>query len=316
VKVLVTGAGGFVGGPLCRLAIDQPGWTVHAAGRRPADLPAGVAQHCLDLLDPAATARLLATLRPAAIVHLAGQSSVGRSLAEPAATLTTNILPLLHVLDGCRAAGLDPQLVVAGSAEEYGDTARLRAPLAEDAPLRPVNPYAVSKSAQDLLGLSYYLAHGMRVVRLRLFNHIGPGQRPGFVLTDFARQIARIEAGIQPPRMLVGNLAARRDFLDVRDVARAYLLAIERGRPGAAYNVGSGQARSIKEVLDALLAHSNARIEVEHDPARARPADIPLLLADAGAFRAATGWRPAIPFERSVVDILDDWRRRVARGDA
>jgi GDP-4-dehydro-6-deoxy-D-mannose reductase len=219
------------------------------------------------------------------------------------------------VLNGCRAAGLDPQIVVAGSAEEYGDTARWRAPLAEQDALRPVNPYAVSKAAQDLLGLSYHLAHGMRVVRLRLFNHIGPGQRPGFVLTDFARQIARIEAGTQPPRLLVGNLAARRDFLDVRDVARAYLLAIERGRPGAVYNVGSGQARSIQEVLDALLAHSNAQIAVEHDPARARPADIPLLLADAGAFRAATGWRPEIPFERSVVDILDDWRQRVARGD-
>jgi GDP-4-dehydro-6-deoxy-D-mannose reductase len=315
VRALVTGAGGFVGPHLCRLLLAQPGWTVDAATRRPADLPVGVRQQQLDLLDSAATARLLATLRPTAIVHLAGQSSVGRSLAEPAATLTTNILSLLHVLEGCRAAGLDPQIVVAGSAEEYGDTARMRAPLTEDCPLQPANPYAVSKATQDLLGLQYHLAHGMRIVRLRLFNHIGPGQRPGFVLADFARQIARIEAGLQPPRMLVGNLAARRDFLDVRDVARAYLLAIERGRPGAAYNVGSGQARSIQEVLDRLLRLSNARIEVERDPTRARPADIPLLLADAGALRAATGWRPEIPFERSVADILADWRRRVARGD-
>lgn len=315
MRVLVTGAGGFVGPHLCRLLAAQPGWTVDAVSRGPADLPAGVRAHRHDLLDAAATARLLIALRPAVIVHLAGQSSVARSLQDPAGTLTTNVLGLLHLLEGCRAGGLDPLIIVAGSAEEYGRSARAHAPLTEDCPLEPVNPYAVSKVAQELLGQQYHLSHGLRVVRLRLFNHIGPGQRAGFALTDFARQIAAIEAGRQPPVVRVGNLAAQRDFLDVRDVAGAYLAAIERARPGAVYNVGSGQALSIRAMLDLLLAQARVTVMVEYDPARARPADIPLLLADASRFRAATGWQPTIPIERSLADILDDWRARVARGE-
>lgn len=312
MRVLVTGAGGFAGLHLCRLLVAT-GWAVDAVTRRPAPaLPAAARQHRLDLREPAATAELVATTRPDAIVHLAGQASVARSLAAPAETLTANTLPLLHLLDGCRATGLDPTIVIAGSAEMYGDSARAHAPLVETCAPRPLSPYAVSKVAQEALGQQHHRLYGQRVIALRLFNHIGPGQQPGFALPDFARQIARIEAGHQPPRLLVGNLAARRDFLDVRDVAHAYLAAIAHGRPGAVYNVGSGEARSVRAVLDLLLTRARVPIAVEVDPARLRPVDIPLLLADARAFQHATGWRPALSLDRTAADILADWRARVA----
>jgi GDP-4-dehydro-6-deoxy-D-mannose reductase len=317
VRVLVTGAGGFVGGHLRPLLLAQPGWSVAALGRRPpAPLGPGEQTYGVDLLDAAATTRLLAAVRPLAIVHLAAQSSVGVSLRDPAGTLLTNQLALLHLLEGCRATGLDPLIIVAGSGEEYGDSGRDGRPLTEAAPPRPVSPYAVSKVAQEMLGLQYGLAYGLRVVRLRLFNHIGPGQRAEFAIPSFARQIARIERGRQAPVLSVGNLAARRDFLDVRDVARAYLLAILRGRPGAVYNLGSGRAYAIEEILGMLLDGARRAIRVEVDPARWRPADIPVLTADASAFRAATGWSPSIPLDRTVADILEDWRRRVAAEEA
>jgi GDP-4-dehydro-6-deoxy-D-mannose reductase len=288
------------------------GWTVVAVSRQPLGVEVGaqVRQVC-DVLDPRATRDLVASTRPGAIVHLAGQSSVARSLTAPSETLIANTQPLVNLLEACRWAGLDPLIVTASSAEVYGDRARGDLALRETDPPRPLSPYAVSKVAQELLGQQYRRLHGLRVVALRAFNHIGPGQRPGFALPDFARQIVRIERGQQAPRLSVGNLAARRDFLDVRDVARAYLAAIERGQPGAVYNVGSGQAHAVRDVLDLLLANAQGAIQVEVDPARLRPVDIPLLLADARAFRAATGWRPTLPLAATARAILDDWRQRL-----
>ena len=312
MRALITGASGFVGAHLSRLLLAQPDWSLEAVTRQ------SLASHdpryrprVLDLFDPAAVRDLLLATRPAVIIHLAAQSSVGASLRQPAETLQTNLLPQLHLLEGCRAAGLDPLIVLPSSGEVYGEAARRAARLREDCPLRPTSPYAVSKVAQEMLGLQYHLSHGLRVVRLRLFNHIGPGQRPDFALPSFARQIALIEAGRQPPILKVGNLAAERDFLDVRDVAHAYQAAILHGRPGAVYNVGSGRAHRLRDVLDLLLAQTTATIQVEPDPARWRPADIPRLVADAGAFQAATGWRPTIPLDKTLAAILDDWRQQV-----
>jgi len=184
-------------------------------------------------------------------------------------------------------------------------------PLREDQPFRPTSPYAVSKVAQDLLGWQYFVSHGLPIVRVRPFSHIGPGQSDRFVVAAFSRQIAEIEAGLAEPVVRVGNLEAERDFLDVRDVVRAYVLALDRGDAGAVYNIGSGVPVRIRAVLDLLLESSPARVTVESDPARARPADVPLLVADSAALRDATGWRPAIPFERSVRDTFDWWREEV-----
>ena len=210
-----------------------------------------------------------------------------------------------------RQLDLDAPVVLACSAEAYGLVREDELPIQEEQPFRPVSPYAVSKAAADMLGYQYFQAFRLRTVRLRLFNHCGPRQSHRFVISSLARQIAEIEAGLRPPRIHAGNLEVRRDFVDVRDAVRAYWLAATRGEPGQAYNVASGEAHSIREVLDRLLALSDAVVEVAFDPARLRPADIQILTGDASRFGAATGWRPEIPFERTLVDTLEYWRAAV-----
>jgi GDP-4-dehydro-6-deoxy-D-mannose reductase len=202
--------------------------------------------------------------------------------------------------------------LVVGSSEEYGRIAPGDLPIDEDTPLRPTSPYALSKVAQDLMGLQYHLTHGLHVIRVRPFNHIGPRQRPGFVAPDLASQIAAIEAGRQPPVLQVGNLEARRDFSDVRDVVRAYVMLLTHGKPGEVYNVGSGQSHSIQELLDSLLAMSRVPIEVQPDPARMRPSEVPEMIGDVSRLQTRTGWQPEIPFEQSLKDILDYWRAETA----
>jgi GDP-4-dehydro-6-deoxy-D-mannose reductase len=186
-------------------------------------------------------------------------------------------------------------------------------PISEDAPLRPSSPYSVSKAAQDLLGLQYFLSHQFPVLRARAFNHIGPGQSDRFVAPAFAIQIARIESGQQVPTLYVGDLSDRRDFTDVRDIVRAYALIMERGTPGEVYNVASGEARSIQSLLDTLLKHTTARIDVQVDPQRLRPSRIPILQGDCARLKNATGWQPVIPFEQTLRDVLEDCRQRVTQ---
>jgi GDP-4-dehydro-6-deoxy-D-mannose reductase len=238
---------------------------------------------------------------------------VPRAVIDPAGTLITNAVSQINVLEACRAVGLDPVVVVAGSAEIYGMASPTDMPLTEDQPFRPSNPYAVSKLAQDMFGLQYALSYGMRIVRARPFNHVGPGQSDRFVLSNFARQIAEAEAGLADPVLLVGNLDARRDFLDVRDVVRAYRLLADARFAGEAFNIASGIGRSIRDLLGLLLSRSAVDIEVRSDPARMRPSDLPVLIGDASRLRDATGWTPEIPIEQSIADTLDDWRGRVRR---
>jgi GDP-4-dehydro-6-deoxy-D-mannose reductase len=207
--------------------------------------------------------------------------------------------------------GLPSRVLIVGSADEYGLVDPTDLPVDEDTPLRPLNPYAVSKVAQDFLGYQYYLGRGLDVVRVRPFNHIGARQNAGFVVADFCQQIARIEANLQPPVMRVGNLAAQRDFTDVRDTVRAYHLALTRGESGQVYNIGSSRACSIQEILDRLLALSPACVRVEPDRDRMRPSDVPAMVCDSTRIRERTGWRPEISLDESLRAALDDWRERV-----
>jgi len=256
---------------------------------------------------------VLRAARPDVIFHLAASSSVAGSWDTPAEMIQVNVMGTLHLLEAVRQLDLDAPLVLACSAEAYGLVREDELPIREEQPFRPVSPYAVSKAAVDLLGFQYHQTFRLRTIRMRFFNHCGPRQSARFVISSLARQIAEIEAGLRPPRIQVGNLDARRDFVDVRDAARAYWVAAERCAPGEAYNVASGRARSIREVLDGMLSLSDAMVEVEFDPGRTRPSEIEVLVGDATRFRAATGWSPEIPLERTLADTLGYWRSALRR---
>lgn len=268
----------------------------------------GVTRHVIDLTRRRSVDALIRRLRPARVFHLAALSNVADSWKDPGKTLSNNVGAQANLLAALVTLAPMPRTLIIGSADEYGQP-RGTAPVTEETPLRPLTPYGVSKVAQDLLGLQYHLSHGLPAVRVRPFNHIGPGQSPSFAVASFARQIARIEAGRQPPRLRVGNLRAKRDFTDVRDVVRAYRLAIEEGRPGDVYNIGSGRAVALREIVERLLRMSRTRITVEVDAARMRSAEAVTWVCDAGKFRRRTGWRPVIPLEQTLADTLAYWRR-------
>lgn len=308
MRVLITGADGFAGRHLLHELIGTGG-ELHGTSLQPiTNAVAGVTYHTLDLCDEQAVTALLDELKPEQIYHLAGIANVGQSYQAAWRTLENNIRAQLNLT----LAGLPfrPRLLVVSSGDIYGD--RLAQPATEDTPPRPMNPYSVSKIAQDMLGLQYYLSNDLPILRARPFNHLGPGQSRGFVAPDFAFQIAQIEAGQQPPVLQVGSLAAERDFTDVRDIVRAYHLIMEQGSPGAVYNVASGQIWSIQKLLDTLLADSSVPITVQVDKTRLRPGSPGRVWGDASRLRAATGWQPTIPLEQTLHDVLDDCRQRVA----
>lgn len=315
MTTLITGVAGFVGGYLARhIATIAPETVIHGTilpGSNPPDIP-GVTYHELDLKDRQATADLIEALRPAYIYHLAAQAFVPRSFEDPWETLENNILSQLNVILACIQTQIQPRMLVVSSAEIYGIIQPHELPITEEAPLRPTSPYGVSKIAQDLLGYQYHLSHDLPIMRVRAFNHIGPGQAPNFVAPAFAMQIARIEAGLQEPVISVGDLSARRDFTDVRDVVRAYHLILQKGIPGAVYNVASGRSNSARELLDILLSHTDRQVQVVLNPDLLRPASIPVLEGDFTRLHAATGWEPQISFEQTLVDILNDCRQRVS----
>ena len=317
MRLLVTGAGGFVGGHLVDfLRAEHPEVQIHGVvlpqGGVSWRAASGARVIEADLTEPAAAAAVVEEVRPDRILHLAGQSSVHLSWLDPAGTLRTNVLGIVHLLDAVRSRGLRPPVLVVGSAEEYGPVGPEEMPIREETPLRPASPYAVSKVAQGALALLYGPAGGLRVVLTRTFHHTGPGRGEAFAESSFARQLAEIEAGRRPPVLKVGNLEAVRDFADVRDVVRGYWTLLEKGEGGVAYNVCTGRGRRIRDLLDVLLAASDARVEVRVDPERLRPSDVPAQIGDPSRLRAATGWEPRIPLERTLQDLLDDWRARTA----
>lgn len=269
-----------------------------------------------DLTDASSVRRVIGAVRPDRIFHLAAQSFVPTSWHAPQQTISTNVLGQLNLFEAIRDARLDPVVHVAGSSEEYGKVYPDELPIKETNPLRPLSPYAVSKVAQEMLAYQYHMSYGLKTIVTRGFNHTGPRRGPLFVTSSFARQIAEAEAGLREPVLLVGDLGSRRDWTDVRDVVRAYWLATEKCMPGEVYNVGSGTARTVGEMLDILLKYARVSVEVRQDPTRLRPSDVTLLQGDTSKFQAATGWTPQIPFEQTMLDLLDYWRARVRSGEA
>ncbi len=316
MRVLITGISGFVGSHLAEHLLANTNWeiagTIYSSDYNIRHLADRLELYPADLSHLPVVECILGQARPDVIFHLAAQPLTAQSFRDPWGTLATNISMQVNLLQAMVNLHLNCRILIVGSSEEYGLVREEDLPVDEGTPLRPVSPYAVSKIAQDMLGLQYHLSHGLDAIRLRPFNHIGPRQRPGFVAPDFAHQIALIEAGLQEPVMRVGNLEAERDFTDVRDVVRAYTLLVVHGEAGQVYNVGSGRSHPIRELLETLLSFATVPITVETDPDRLRPSDVPRIVCDCRRLREATGWEPAIPFEQSLHDVLDYWRRQVS----
>jgi GDP-4-dehydro-6-deoxy-D-mannose reductase len=300
VRALVTGAGGFVGTHLVR-HLEQQGDVVVQLERT---------VDGIDVADAAPLTDAVVQAKPEVVYHLAGAADVGGSWAAPRETFLANALGTLNVLEASREAGADRVLAVT-SADVYGRVTQDELPLGEDRPLRPVSPYAASKVAADALAQQAWLGHRLPVIRVRAFNHLGPGQSDRFVAPSLAARIARNErdGGDEVP---IGNLSPRRDVTDVRDVVRAYRLLVEHGEPGEVYNVCSGHAVAVQEIAERLLAMARRPMHLVTDPDLQRPVDIPVLVGDNSRLVATTGWSPTIPLDTTLADVLADWRARLA----
>ena len=317
VKVLITGITGFVGSHLADYLLSLGSIEIYGIERwrsRTENI-----EHIrdkinlvgCDIRDSISVTETIGKIKPDKIFHLAAQSFVPSSWQAPQESLTTNIIGELNVFEAVRAVNINPVIQIAGSSEEYGLVLPDELPIKETNPLRPLSPYAVSKVGQDFLGYQYYKSYNMNIIRTRAFNHTGPRRGEVFASSNFAKQIVEIEKKKREPVIFVGNLDARRDFSDVRDVVRAYWLATEKCLPGEVYNISSGKALSIKEMLDLLLKISKVKVEIKQDSARMRPSDVNVLLGDNTKFCKQTGWKPEIPFEQTLKDLLEYWRGKI-----
>ena len=311
-RALIIGAAGFVGSYLIDHIQKHCVWSI-VVTKMPQETMAcpGVDICDLDILAPEAIERLLEEQRPDYIFHLAAQSSVAVSWKNPGLTVDVNVKGSLNVLDAVRKLDYKPRVLLIGSGEEYGHVRENEVPVQEDNVLRPGNIYAATKACQNMIGAIYAQAYGMDVMMVRAFNHVGPNQSPIFVVADFCKQTAEIEAGLKEPVIKVGNLSARRDFSDVRDVVRAYVELMEKGKAGETYNVGSGNAVEIRKILDMILCRSKKEIRVEVEPSRMRPVDVPVIEADISKLKTCTGWKQKITLEETIQDTLEYWRQKL-----
>ncbi|WP_127578818.1 GDP-mannose 4,6-dehydratase [Paenibacillus koleovorans] len=312
MKALVTGISGFVGSHMAEFLLAR---NVEVTGTIRHRSRMDHIRHLKDirlmeceLRDPFSVEHLLTEVKPDLIFHLAAQSFVPTSWNSPMDTITNNIGGQVNILEAVRKLGLPAKIQLACSSEQYGHVEPDEVPIKETNPLRPLSPYAVSKVCQEYLGYQYFKSYGLHIIPTRTFNHTGPRRGENFVTSNFSKQISDIEKGKKEPVIHVGNLTAKRDFTDVRDVVRAYWLALEKGEAGVTYNIASGTCYTIQEVLDLLLSYSHIQIEVKEDPARLRPSDVEILLGDYQRFHDRTGWKPEIPFEQTMQDLLNYWR--------
>jgi GDP-4-dehydro-6-deoxy-D-mannose reductase len=301
MKALITGVNGFVGKYLSKELIEN-GYEVIGT-----DLSGDNVQH-VDFLDAQAVTRFISDIEPDYVFHLAGQASVGLSWNIPKETFEVNVCGTINLLQAAKECIKQPRLVIIGSSDQYGVVRPENCPIKETLVQNPLSPYAISKSAQEQIASSLAKAYGLEIVTTRSFNHIGPGQRKGFVVADFSSDIVKIESGKMEPVLHVGNLTAKRDFTDVRDIVRAYRLLAEQGTPGEVYNVGSGKAVSISEILSGLLALSKVEIKVMQDPKKMRPLDIPLIVCNFDKLSKDTGWEPSYPIDETLQEIIAYFR--------
>lgn len=315
-KALVTGITGFAGSHLAELLLKE-GVEVYGIQRWRSktenieDIQDKVKIEEADLLDAHSLYTVIDKIKPDYLFHLAAQSFVQSSWASPTQTLEVNITGSAHLFEAVRKTGLPVAIQIACSSEEYGKVLPTEVPIKETNPLRPLSPYAVSKLAMDYLGYQYHESYGMNIIRTRGFNHTGPRRGEVFAESSFAKQIAEIEKGKREPVVHVGNLEAKRDYTDVRDMVRAYYLAVQKCDPGEVYNIATGTAWKIRDVLDLLISLAKVKVEVKPDPSRMRPSDVEILIGDNTKFVQKTGWKPEIPFEKTMSDLLEYWRKNV-----
>jgi GDP-4-dehydro-6-deoxy-D-mannose reductase len=312
-NILITGVSGFVGSHLLhRLKADGFDQIWGLTRQKPGSDPRyeGVQLLQGDLRDQDRLKVLFQIAKPDWIFHLAGQALVSASWEDPRGTFGANADAQISLFEALRTLKLNPRILVVGSSEEYGFVKEDELPVKETNPLRPLSPYAVSKVAQDLLAFQYFRSYGLRTIRVRAFNHTGPGRPKQYAISNFAYQVAQIERGAAPPILRVGNLDVRRDYLDVRDMVQAYVLAIQKGEDGEVYNLSSGRAQNLRDILVTLLSLSKSKIEVKVDPARFRPSDLPIIYGSSAKFERLTGWRPQIAMKTTLTDLLQYWRHQ------
>lgn len=318
-KALITGITGFVGSHLAELLLTKR-FEVYGTVRWRSktenidSFREKLILHDGDITDLSSLIKVLKQVKPDYIFHLAAQSFVPTSWKSPGQTLYNNIIGtsnLLEAITSLRSKRFNPIIQIAGSSEEYGLVFPNEIPIKETNPLRPLSPYGVSKVATDMLALQHFRSYGIKTIITRAFNHSGPRRGEVFICSTFAKQIAEIERGKRKPVILHGNLDAKRDFTDVRDVVRAYLLAVKKCKPGEVYNICSGKVYAMKEILSMLLSLTDVSVELKKDFTRIRPSDVPILLGDCSKFKKVTSWKPTINFKQTLEDLLNYWRKRV-----
>lgn len=313
MRILITGIEGFVGRYLSRELLGR-GYLVFGtffASEEIEELRESSTLFSCDITDSEMIEEVLRKVKPDGIFHLAAQSSAAISFQDVKNTFKVNVNGTLNLLEGMKKYSPLAKLILITSCEVYGGVGPEWIPTNERAPLLPLSPYATSKACQDMLGYQYAKSFGLRIIRIRPFPHTGPGHSSVFAIPNFAKQIAEIEDKKQEPVIFVGNLDSKRDFTDVRDMVKAYVLAIEKGKEGECYNIGSEKSFSMKDVLDILLEMANVKIEVKHDAGRFRPLDVPFLLSDCSKFMGETSWKPEIQLKKTLQDVLEYWRRKI-----